>query len=144
MNTLNLSVRPNMRDTILSQRVVRFILTRKDEDLAGLNEKKIADIFDMEQPIISRRFENDIKISINKFISRERIYRAVFAIDRNPDISVIELSVKLGFREYQNFIREFKNLILLTPDRYINIRKRSSGKLGLKAGNPIRILLSYI
>lgn len=133
-----------MRDTILSQQVVKFILTRKDEDLAGLNEKKIADIFDMEQPIISGRFENDIKISINKFISRERIYRAIFTIDRNPDISVNELSIKLGFREYQNFIGEFKNLLLLTPDRYINIRKRSSGTLGLKAGNHIRILLSYI
>lgn len=73
---------------------------------------------------LSETFEKDTALNIDKFISREKIYRALFAIERDHNISSQELSVKLGFRQYKKFSSEFRNTILIKPDQYIDLKRK--------------------
>lgn len=122
-----------MGENRLSNQLVKFVLTRKDEELARLDEKKVAEIFCVELSKLKQAFKNDMNLSINKFIKREKVYRAVFAIEQNRVISTQSLSKKLGFPRLSHFSREFKKMMLIDPDRYIHLKKFPPNLFGLRS-----------
>lgn len=124
----------------LSQEAVKWILGRRDEELAGLDDNRVAGVLGIEPSALSRAFEKDLNIGINAYILREKIYRALFAIDRGMAVSSCELSQKLGFSKCENFVRAFKRMVLITPDRYIELKKKLEF-LVVKGGRRRRTLL---
>jgi AraC-like DNA-binding protein len=124
----------------LSQEAVKWILGRRDEALAGLDGHKIAGALGIEASTLRKAFEQDLHIGIDDYILREKIYRALFAIDRGMAVSSRELSQKLGFSKCENFVRAFKRMVLITPDRYIELKKKIEF-LVVKGGRRRRTLL---
>lgn len=109
----------------LCQRVVEFILSLNTRELVELNEPAIALIFDVDPLSLSRQFEKEKKITLTKYIVRERVYRAFFSIEKNPLVSGTELSAEFGFFTTDIFNREFKNIFLIHPERYIFLKKEN-------------------
>lgn len=113
-----------MKDSDISTRVAEFILTRNHEELAALDERKLAEVFGINRSLLSRSFKRRQKMAVDRFILRERLYRAFFWIEKARGISGRELSRQLRFDRFEDFGREFKKLFLLTPDRFIALKRR--------------------
>jgi AraC-like DNA-binding protein len=114
----------NDKEKKISREVVEYILTRDTEELAYLTAQKIAEIFQMAPSSIFHAFETDQHITLDGFINREKIHRAIYMLDHDNDISIDQLASKMGFHEPLRFSSEFKNYVLIEPQRYREIIHR--------------------
>ena len=112
----------------ISSQAVDYILTRKNEELRNLDAENVAKGIGSNRSYLTQNFNVDQKISLTDFILREKIYRAVFILEKNHNISIKELSNNLGFREVKDFVREFRSIIAIEPDKYRNLRKAATNK----------------
>jgi AraC-like DNA-binding protein len=108
----------------LSQQVVEYILTRDIEELATLSTEKIAKTLHRNRAYLHRKFKSDQKISIHQFILREKMHRTVFVLEKNKEISIAELSRRLGFLSVERFVREFIKYLAVDPLRYRELKSR--------------------
>lgn len=112
-----------MKKRKISDRAVEYILTRKIDELRSLNAGKVAKSIGANSSYLSRCFETDQKISLGDFILREKIYRAIFILEKDFEISIAELSRELGFTQLDDFVREFRVIIAIDPEKYRDLRK---------------------
>ncbi len=77
---------------------------------------------------LSRSFKLDQNISLSDFISREKIYRAIFILDKNHEMSIQELAEELGFLRVEDFAREFENQFAIEPEKYKQIKKTKKAR----------------
>lgn len=113
-----------MKDDNLSKRVIEYILSRKNDELAFLSNTAIAREFGINRISLCTRFRKDQDVRLQKYIQREKIYRAFFMIEKNNWISDSKLSKKLGFRSPGTFNREFKSIFLICPKRYLDLKRK--------------------
>ncbi|MGD2089902.1 MAG: helix-turn-helix domain-containing protein [Candidatus Aminicenantes bacterium] len=111
-----------------SERAVKFILTRNLEELAYLTETQVANKVGVNKTYLCRIFRAVQDISIDRFILREKLHRAVFMLEKMPEISIETLSVKLGFPGTEYFIREFENYFAVKPGRYKELKYNTINK----------------
>lgn len=102
----------------LSDRVMEFILQRKDEELAKLTVKDIARYFKISESFLGRKFKADVDISVGKYIFRERMFRAANLLVKNENLTIKSLAETAGFYDYDYFIRAFRQHFGVTPARY--------------------------
>ena len=112
-------------NTLLSDRAVEYILTRDLEDLGHLDEEQIAQRLRVDLPSLLNTFESHQKITLRRFIIREKIHRALFILDKTPVVSIENLSRQLGFPQTRDFISEFTGYFHVAPDRYRELRAES-------------------
>ncbi|MCX6584842.1 MAG: helix-turn-helix domain-containing protein [Candidatus Aminicenantes bacterium] len=108
----------------LSQQVVEYILTRDMEELATLSGEKIARALHRNRAYLYRKFKSDQNIGIHQFILREKIHRTVFLLGKNNDISITELSRRLGFLSVERFVREFIKYLAIDPRKYRELKSK--------------------
>jgi AraC-like DNA-binding protein len=105
----------------ISDFVVEFILTRDVEDFETLNVSSIAREFDINRSYLSQRFKNDKNYSLHEYILIIKLLRSVSVLESNNDITIEELSRKMGFSSADYFRRVFKRRIGTTPGKYKNL-----------------------
>jgi AraC-like DNA-binding protein len=110
------------RNNLLADRAVEFILTRDTKELRTLTEEKIAETLKVKSSHLVRTFKIQQCIPLNRFITREKIHRAVFILEKDHSISIEELSKKLGFPRLNDFVMEFEHYLLIDPRRYKELR----------------------
>jgi AraC-like DNA-binding protein len=110
------------RETInTSDLAAEFILTCKTEKLASLTGQEIAETLGLDLSYLLETFEAKQCIELDQFINREKVHRSIFILDEDREISIDDLARKLGFRETQQFARDFENYLLINPQRYQEI-----------------------
>jgi methylphosphotriester-DNA--protein-cysteine methyltransferase len=102
----------------VSDQVVEYILTRRDGELAILTTEGIASMLGVDLKVMYDTFEKDQKIPLERFITREKMHRAVFLLDKKKPITIDELAGKMGFPTSRQFALEFENYLLIEPQRY--------------------------
>lgn len=112
----------NKKTNLLADRAVEFILTRGIEELASLTEEEIAEKLNVKPSYLLKTFLLQQSLSLKRFITREKIHRAVFILEKNQAISVEELSNKLGFSRPDDFVMEFQDYLAIDPYRYKELR----------------------
>lgn len=117
-----------MKKGIVTEKAVEFILTRSDEDIRDLKAKDVADALNTNLLLLSRAFERFQKISLSKFILREKLHRAYFILREDQDISIPELSRRLGFDATDQFEELFENYICVKPRQFQQILKQKNKK----------------
>jgi AraC-like DNA-binding protein len=122
----------NKKNSSFVDRVVEFILSRKDEELATLTETAVADTLGLARSTLLQGFEREQNMTLARFISREKIYRAFFMIENNQAISTLEIAKKLGFTRLKDFIHEFQSIFLIEPDRYLRLMRMKKNYQPLK------------
>lgn len=113
-----------MRKKKNSERVVEFILTRKIEDLKDLTVGKVAKSIGVNRFYLSLKFIIDQKITLPKFILREKMHEAYFILEENKKRSVDELSEELGFSKVEDFNIEFEKYFAIAPKKYRDLREK--------------------
>ena len=107
-----------MKKETLSDRVVEFVLNCSMDDFQNLTVSKIATTFHVNRSYLSRRFKRDKDFTLCEFLARERLSRSVGLLRENNDLTIQELSVKMGFSNTNYFIRVFKNYYGTPPGKY--------------------------
>ncbi|MCP4217217.1 MAG: helix-turn-helix domain-containing protein [bacterium] len=113
-----------MKKEKISDRVTEFVLTRATNDLGGLKVGSIASTFDVNPSYLSRIFKGDKDITLNEFITGEKMFRSLLLLKKNKTISMNELSKILGFSRADYFINLFKSYFGVHPKKFEQIRKR--------------------
>lgn len=111
-----------MSPPLVSDQAVKYILTRKMEDLGNLTEASIAKAIGVNTSYLLQRFEKDQKITLKDFIVREKIHTAIFILEEHKEESIDELAVKLGFLKKTLFIDAFTNYIGIDPLNYKKLK----------------------
>lgn len=107
-----------MKKDNLTDRVIEYVLKCRDEELATLSVAKVAKKFKVSQSYLLRRFRIDKYFTLGKFIFRERMFRAATLLLQHKDLTIKSLAERIGFLDYDYFIRIFKNYYGITPTRY--------------------------
>ena len=110
------------KNTFLCDKAVEFILTRDIDELGALTEEKVAETLEVKPSDLAEIFKTHQSITLNHFILREKIFRAVFMLEKNPSISIERLSTQLKFCQIDDFVMEFQNNIFIDPYRYKELK----------------------
>ncbi|HLP47127.1 MAG TPA: helix-turn-helix domain-containing protein, partial [Candidatus Kapabacteria bacterium] len=105
----------NKKNSLLVDRAVEFILTRNIDELGALTEEKIAGNLKVQTSYLSETFKNEQNIALKRFITREKIHRAIFILEKNQELSIEEISNKLGFPGSDDFVMEFQEYLAIDP-----------------------------
>ena len=107
-----------MRKNNLTDQVVEYLLKCTDDELSSLSVEKIAKHFDVSVSFLCRKFRTEKYFTIGKFIFKERMFRAAQLLVENQELTIKSLGEKMGFYDYDYFIRVFKNYYGISPSRY--------------------------
>lgn len=108
----------------IPEKAVIYILSLQDEEIKSVRVKDVADAVKIDRAYLSRVFKSTLRISLTRFIKREKLYRAFFALEKEQDINVRDLSDRLGFPGIRSFEREFECFFLVKPGRYKELVKQ--------------------
>lgn len=102
----------------LSDRVVEFVLNCPSDEFQNLTVTKIASTFNVNRCYLSRKFRNDKDFTLCDFLIREKLSRSVGVLRQDSDITIRELSSRMGFSNTNYFIQIFKSYYGTPPGRY--------------------------
>lgn len=107
-----------MKKSNLSDQVIEYVLQCRDEELAALSVAKIAKAFNVSESYLARKFKTDKCFTPGKFIFKERMFRAAHLLQENRELTIKSLAERMGFYDYDYFIRIFKKYYGIPPSRY--------------------------
>jgi two-component system response regulator YesN len=107
-----------MKKNNISDRVVEFVLNCSNDDFQSLTVSKMATLFKVNRCYLSRRFKKDKEFTVCEFLVREKLFRSVGILKEDTQVTIKEISEKLGFANSNYFSRIFKRHFGTTPGRY--------------------------
>ena len=107
-----------MKKNNLSDRVVEFVLNCSVDEFQDLTVAKIAAAFHVNRCYLSRRFKHDKDFTLCEFLIREKLSRSVGLLRKDGDLTISELSRKMGFSNSNYFIQIFRNYYGAPPGKY--------------------------
>ena len=87
--------------------------------------KTIAANLYLSPDYISKLFKTYMGITINKYINKVRIEKAIELFD-NEEVSVKEVALMTGYDSLNNFYKNFKNATGKTPAMYLSEKNKSN------------------
>jgi two-component system response regulator YesN len=109
----------------ISDRVAEFVLTRGNDELALLKVSIIADTFGVNPSYLSRTFKADKDITLNEFITGQKMFRSALMLKKNRSLTMEDLATIVGFSRADYFITLFKNYFGVHPQKFKKNRKNS-------------------
>lgn len=113
-----------MKHKNISQRVATFVITRNLEELSELTRYKIANKFGINKNYLSERFKEGSQKTVLEFINFEKMKRAEFLLKTRYDLSVKDISKKIGIVKYKQFRAKFEKVYGLKPGEYRKLFKK--------------------
>lgn len=99
-------------------RVVERVMSVTDEEFADLSVAVLACWLKIDRYKLSRQFKRQSDMTVEEFIYKEKMARAAFLLKAFEDITVKEVSRRIGFCTCDYFIRRFKQYYGVAPGRY--------------------------
>lgn len=124
------SKRKSLQEKNITENAAAYILSITDHEIKRLRGKDTAEALHIERDLLNGLFKKNLRLSLAGFIQREKLYRAISALENEPDISIKSLAERLGFPTLHDFKKAFAALILMSPGRYKKlIKKRRENSL---------------
>ncbi len=110
-----------------SQQVVSYVMSVSDEKFSTLSAEVLAYFFKIDRSKLSRLFKHQRNITLREFIFKERMSRASYLLRINLNITVQEVSQRIGFANCDYFTRRFKEHYGVAPGMYKKLKSWRSG-----------------
>jgi len=107
-----------MKKRKLSDRAAEFIVLLKDDELAALRVNTIASYLGVNSSYLSRKFNNDKKMTLNEFITGEKMHRSAILLSKKKKTSIASLTEKTGFSRADYFVVLFRKKFGIHPKRF--------------------------
>lgn len=108
-------------DSII-ERAADYIVSIKHEKIKTLTAEDVAAKVDKNIIFLSFVFKIVQKLSISNFILREKLHRAYDILEKDQDISILDISEKLGFADVEVFEEEFEKRHWIKPLQFQDIK----------------------
>ena len=102
---------------------MEFVLTRKIEELGELTVAGIAKELKVSRSYLSRVFKKERDFSLGIYLLREKMMRTAILLSGEPQMTIKELSEKMGFLDAGYFAYVFKKYFGISPGRYRESKK---------------------
>ena len=122
----------------LSERLIKYVTTREDEDFAGLSVTSLARRFNIDRFKLSRTFKAEKKMTLDYYLLQEKMFRCAFILMSDRGITVKELARIMGFCTCDYFIQVFKKYFGIVPGQYKEFKTQRSGLADRRIGLPDR------
>jgi AraC-like DNA-binding protein len=116
-----------MDDKTISQQVIRCVLTMPDDEFAVLSVGELARLFEMDRYKLSRHFKSQTGITLEEFLYKEKMTRAVFLLLTYRDITVKKVAERIGFCSQDYFVRKFRQFYGVVPGKYSEFKAGCPG-----------------
>lgn len=116
-----------MDETTMSNQVIRCVMTMPDEEFAVLSVGKLANLLNIDRYKLSRQFKRQTEMTLEEFLYKEKMNRAAILLLDYRDISVKDVSEKIGFCSPDYFIRKFKQFYGIVPGKYRDYKTTHTG-----------------
>ncbi|MCP4148289.1 MAG: helix-turn-helix transcriptional regulator, partial [bacterium] len=111
-----------------SEFVIKFVVSQRDREFAGINVSTLAQLFEMDRTKLSRNFKREAGMALDDYIHREKMFRAAYLLRVKRSIAVKEVAKQLGYCTTDYFIMCFKKFFGIVPGQYKDCKKDRSGK----------------
>lgn len=119
-----------MKKSNISDHVVEFVLNCSNDDFKSLTVSKMAKRFNVNRCYLSRKFKKDKEFTVCEFLVREKLFRSIGMLKEDTQLTIKEISEKLGFANSNYFSRIFKRHFGTTPGRYREcVSRKLSGNI---------------
>ena len=112
-----------MKKRKLSDRAAEFIVSLNDEELAALKVDALAVSLGVNPSYLSRKFKSDKEMSLNEFITGEKMHRSAILLSKNKKVQVVSLAKRTGFARADYFVILFKNYFGIHPKKYGQLKR---------------------
>jgi two-component system response regulator YesN len=112
-----------MKKRKLSDRTAEFIVLLNDEELAILKVDTLAINLGVNPSYLSRKFKSDKGMSLNEFITGEKMHRSAIQLSKNKKVPVVSLAKKTGFARSDYFVTLFKKYFGIHPKKYGQLKR---------------------
>ncbi len=119
MTKRNMSKRTNN----FAERVVRFVLSRDDDELGQLTVENISSTLNISLSHMYYSFKTYKAITPRKFLVMAKMYRAAFLLQENDFLTIKSIAKKMGFASCDYFNKLFKEHFGATPGRFREYKK---------------------
>ncbi len=120
-----------LTDTNFSERVIRFIITRNDDELGELTVLKVAEELKVSQSHLYHIFTQEKRMQPGRFLTMMKMLRAAALLENEPDTPIKSISKKMGFSSSDYFSRIFKEHFGITPGKYREYKRSANWKNNL-------------
>lgn len=110
--------RRHKMDNNLYDQVVKYVMSITDEEFAKLSVAVLAYSLKINRFKLSRQFKSQSDMTLEEFLFKEKMARAAFLLKSFENITVKEVSRRIGFCTCDYFIRRFKQYYGVAPGRY--------------------------
>lgn len=102
----------------LSEKVVKYILSRSNEELGELTIKQIAYALKISQSYLYVTFKNEKKLTPGRFLIMIKMHRSALLLEKDKKLPVKKICKKMGFSSSDYFNKIFREYFGTTPGRY--------------------------
>jgi len=107
------------RDGALDPRTLRTIVEHIEAHLDdGLTLARMAEAAHLSTYHFARRFKAATGLAPHQYVVSRRIERAKELLEREPDLSLVEIAAYIGFSDQSQFTHHFKRVVGTTPGRF--------------------------
>lgn len=100
----------------LKKKALEYINEHFDD--VDLNLTKLAEYMNLSTSYLSRSFKNNMGVGFVEYLTKLRIEKAVEYIKNRGDLSMQEISLLVGFENYNHFSKTFKRVMGRSPSRF--------------------------
>lgn len=108
----------NVKIDNLAEKVVQYVLGAQDTELSRLTVIALAQHFGIDRSHLTRVFRSCHNCPLGKFIHNEKMSRAAALLRDHPDMTIKQISHRLGFASPEYFSRVFKTHFEILPHKY--------------------------
>jgi len=94
-------------------------MSRNIAELTQLTRYSIAEEFGISKSYLSKKFRQDLNLSVSNYIDMEKAVRSRILIASTKELTVDALAEQLGIAKTQQFRNKFKKVFCTTPGRFI-------------------------
>lgn len=113
-----------VKNNDLSEKVILYILSLSLEELSEVTRYKIAAEFKVNKNYLSGKFKKHTKMSLHEYIEFEKMNRATILLKERIDLSIEDVSQKIGIIKSEQFRKKFKKRYRINPSQYRMLFKR--------------------
>lgn len=113
-------------DTV--EKVIVYIITRDIDELSELTKYQLAGKFGINKNYLTERFKKEMNMTVFDFIDFEKMKRAEKLLTTRYDLSVEEISKRMGIARCKHFRKKFRKIFGLNPGKYRLLFKNQSSQ----------------
>lgn len=108
----------NLNKHEFSEQVIKFILTRTNDELGELTIEKITYTLNISRSYLYERFKIEKRFTPREFLVMIKMVRSAALLMEDERLPVEEVAHKMGFSNLDYFKKVFKEHFGTTPTRY--------------------------